>query len=144
MSETLDYPEAGSYAQEDYDTEHAESFQERSAEQSYQQEAGRDAYERGQQEKIEEKVREAVYEATTDAPTTQQSILEKLGLDWVTTESFCAWNYLTISLTAVLVLILVYVLYKLVGPKSRRDRSKEAKKKFKQQQNETAEGKKKI
>jgi len=142
MSESLDYAETG-YAQEDYDTEHAESFQERAAEQNYQQEASRDAYERGHQ-KVEEKVREAVHKATTDAPTTQQSLLEKLGLDWVTTDSFFAWNYLTISLTAVLVLTLVYVLYKLVAPKSRRDRSKEAKKKFKQQQNDSAEGKKKI
>jgi len=138
MSETLDYAEAAS-AQEDYEPGHVESYQEKPVEQSYQQQSTQEAFERDQQETV----RGAVYEASTDAPT-QQSLLGKLGLDWVTTESFLTWNCLTISLTAILVLILVYVLYKFVGPKSRRARSKEAKKKFKLQQNDSSEGKKKI
>jgi hypothetical protein len=148
MSSSLDgvYADTESFQetlqQETYQETYDSNYQEATSQEAYDQggyPAAQETYEQTYQEAVEEKVWDTAGEAATEGgPTIQQRFLDKFGLEWLTIDSLQSWNCLTISLAAVLALILVYILYKVFGPKSKRDRSKEAKKKFKQQQNNSS------
>jgi len=134
------------FPQETFQETYDPNYQEVAAQEARDQGGypAQETYEQTYQETVAEKVWDTAGETVTDGQTIQQRFLDKFGLEWLTIDSLQSWNCLTISLAAVLALVLVYILYKVFGPKSKRDRSKEAKKKFKQQQNNSSSESKKM
>lgn len=112
MSASLDgvYAETESFQE----TLEHESFQQEPYDPNYPDATSQQAYDQGHpaqevfEQTYQETAGETVAQAATDGgPTLQERFLDKFGLqEWLTVESFQSWNYLTISLAAVLALVL--------------------------------------